>query len=165
MVKNICLPFLRCLLLDNIIVQVLPVKNLIEVSENEECFIERASFSTLRHCALSTLFKFSNSHVPAYATNFETRIVYKRGKNEMLIKCDDDLLSALDFAATESLMDDNDGVILDFWCRSINMCPKNVSQSPLQVAMTSEMLIKLHVNDNGGISKFDCLNLVLTMAC
>jgi len=133
-------------------VQVIPVKNLIEVGENEECFVERAKFSTLRHCALSTLFKFSNSHVPAYAKDFETRIVFQRGKNEMLIKDDDDLLKALDFAATESLMDDNDGVILNFWCRSINMCPKNIRQSPLQVAMKSEMLIKLHVNDNGGIT-------------
>jgi len=133
-------------------VQSIPVKNLIEVSENEECFVEKASFSTLRHCALSTLFKFSNSHVPAYAKSFETRIVYQHGKNELLIKCDDDLLKALDFAATESLMDDNDGFILDLWCRSIDMCPKNIKQSPLQIAMTSEMLIKLHVNDTGGMT-------------
>ena len=64
-------------------------------------------------------------------------------------------MKALDFAATENLIDANDGFIHDLWCRSIDMCPKNIKQSPLQIAMTSEMLIKLHVNDTGGMSKFE----------
>ena len=60
-------------------------------------------------------------------------------------------MKALDFAATENLIDANDGFIHDLWCRSIDMCTTNIKRSPLQqIAMTSEMLlIKLHTNDVG----------------
>lgn len=133
-------------------IQVIPVKNLIKVSESEECFVEGASYSTLRHCAVSSLFKFSSTPVPKYAKNFDTRIVYQHHKDERLVKNDDDLFEALNFAVTENLMDENDGMILNFWCRSINMCPKNISKSPLQIAIKAEMLIKVHVNDNGGMT-------------
>ena len=58
-------------------------------------------------------------------------------------------MKALDFAATENLIDANDGFIHDLWCRSIDMCTTNIKRSPLQIVMTSEILIKLHTNDMG----------------
>jgi len=57
----------------------IPVKNLLRVNAKKETLSNEASYSILRHCALSQLFRFEpNQQIPTYAwRNFLTRFTYE----------------------------------------------------------------------------------------
>lgn len=103
----------------------IPVKNLLVVNSNKEKLSNTASYTILRHCALSALFKYApNGEVPEYAkNNFKTQFTFydssiKNGTNS--IANDEELTKVLEAAAMQHLMDDNENVILRIHCTIIN---------------------------------------------
>jgi hypothetical protein len=103
----------------------IPIKNLLKVNSNEEAItVTTASYSTLRHCALSSLFRYSpKQQVPNYAfRNFETIVSYQDETQgcKVIVKNDADLTAILEQSATNNLLDDNDNVILNLHCQFRN---------------------------------------------
>lgn len=106
----------------------IPIKNLIKVNSTDEVLSNTASFSNLRHCALTALFRYApNQTYPAYASrNFRLIAHYDDSKNSKKpIRTDEDLTKALDMASSEHLMDDNDGVIFHVYCKFVNDHPSS----------------------------------------
>lgn len=102
---------------------IVPVKNLLKINSNEEEISDTASLHILRHCALSTLFKFMpNQEIPDFAwSSLAAHIYYLDDhKKEVLISTDEELTTVLKTVCTESMMDDNDGVVLKVGCKIIH---------------------------------------------
>lgn len=102
---------------------IVPVKNLLKINSNEEEISDTASYHILRHCALSTLFKFMpNQEIPDFAwSSFATHIYHlDDNKSQALISTDEELTSVLKRVCTESMMDDNDGVVLKLGCKIVH---------------------------------------------
>ena len=119
-----------------------------KVSCSKEALSGTASYSILRHCALSTLFRYApDRHIPYYASkNFITHFTYyeevevelPRGNNKQepseavseskpkltivkhVVTNHNELTRALDIAASKHLLDDNDNIILHIHCEFRN---------------------------------------------
>lgn len=118
----------------------IPLKNLLKVNSNKESLSSTASYSILRHCALSTLFRYApNRQIPYYANkNFVTQFSHyeelpqvesespvsesemKRTIVKHIITNHMELTQALDDAASKHLLDDNDNIILHLHCEFHN---------------------------------------------
>jgi len=102
---------------------IVPVKNLLKINSNEEEISDTASYHILRHCALSTLFKFMpNQEIPDFAwSSFATHIYYlDDNKSQARISTDEELTNVLKRVCIESMMDDNDGVVLKVGCKIVH---------------------------------------------
>jgi hypothetical protein len=104
----------------------IPVKNLIRIGPEEESTEESlssiASYYNLQHCALKTLFKYApNQSIPAYAwRNFRLESSLIEEGNRKRFSTDHEFTDILSKASSDSLMDDNEGVILDVHCKFVN---------------------------------------------
>lgn len=111
----------------------IPLKNLLKVNSNKESLSSTASYSILRHCALSALFRYApNRQIPYYANkNFVTQFTHyeelpqvesemKRTIVKHIITNHMELTQALDDAASKHLLDDNDNIILHLHCEFQN---------------------------------------------
>jgi hypothetical protein len=111
----------------------IPLKQLLPNKQNG------SSYDTLRYFALAALFKYEGGNVPAYALkNFGTQFTCKYDGKHVVMKNNKELSDILEAACTDSLMDDNEGIVLDIHCNFFNdfMCEevKKIRQSATYAA-------------------------------
>lgn len=123
----------------------IPVKNLLSVNSKKETLLDQARISTMRHCALNQLFKYSRErYIPEYArNNFYTLFTVKEeGNNVVELSNDAELTKLLEDAATRHMMDDNDNVILHVHCQFINQYRWEAERVRVQATAAADNVVK-----------------------
>jgi hypothetical protein len=85
-----------------------------------------ASYEKIRSIALSTLFQYNGGNIPLYAEkNFVTHFSCNRNEERIEFENDADFTEVLEQAAEDNLLDENDNMILEIYCRFTNNFHKN----------------------------------------
>lgn len=80
-----------------------------------------ASYQKVRSLALSNLFQYNGGNIPLYAEkNFVTHFSCNRNEERMEFKNDAEFTQVLEQAAEDNLLDENDDMILEIYCRFTN---------------------------------------------
>lgn len=130
----------------------IPVKNLIKISDIEDTFTDSALYSNLHHCGLAALFKYvSDRHMPVHWWKNVKLVTYHNTREGAIqFSTDRELTEILEEAVTECLMDDNNGVILEVYCKFFkknhSSCNEEVRKIRASATVAAEkVVIKLKI--------------------